>query len=121
MILLIIGFATAAKLDIIADITNAIKTGNAHEIAKYFSTNVDLTILNQEEVYSKVQAEVVLQDFLSKNQPKSFVILHQGNKDDAEYVIGTYTNTQGDSYRVYFFVKQTGVNKAIQDLRFEKE
>lgn len=109
-----------ARLDIINDVSQAIRSGNAHEIAKYFSSNVDLTILSEEEIYSKAQAEQVLQDFLNKNTPRSFTLLHQGSKPGAKYAIGTYINTQGVSYRVYFFIKQSGTSELIQDLRFEK-
>ena len=110
-----------ARADIITDIASAIRTGNAREIAKFFNTNVDLNILTDEEVYSKTQAEQVLQDFLSKNAPRSFIIVHQGVKVGAKYAIGTYVSNLGVTYRVYFFVKQSGVSEVIQDLRFEKE
>ncbi|MEO8150705.1 MAG: DUF4783 domain-containing protein [Bacteroidia bacterium] len=109
------------KADIIADIAGAIRSGSAREIAKFFNTNVDLTLLADEEVYSKTQAEQVLQDFLSKNTPRSFTIVHQGVKVGAKYAIGTYVSSQGVTYRVYFFVKQSGTTEVIQDLRFEKE
>jgi len=81
-----------------------------------------LTIFNQEEVYSKAQAEMVLKDFFSKNAPKSFTIIHKGvSKEGARYAIGTLTTTQGQNIRTYFFVKESGGNSSIQELRFEKE
>lgn len=120
-LILVIAATTNASIDIITDVAGAIRTGNAREIAKYFSSNVDLTILTEEEVYSKAQAEQVLQDFLSKNTPRSFSLVHQGVKSGAKYAIGTYVSAQGATYRVYFFIKQSGTSEVIQDLRFEKE
>lgn len=118
---LVIMLTNVVKADVITDIANAIRSGSAREIARYFSTNVDLTLLAQEDVYSKTQAEQILQEFLSKNPPRSFMLVHQGTKSGSKYGIGKYTSTQGITYRVYFFVKQSGTTEVIQDLRFEKE
>ena len=59
-------FAVAKAADVFDDIGSAIRTGDARQIARYFNNNVDLTVFNQEEVYSKAQAEMVLKDFSVK-------------------------------------------------------
>ena len=119
-VMLIVTVVKAA--DVFDDIGTAIRSGDARQIARFFNNNVDLTIFNQEEVYSKAQAEMVLKDFFSKNAPKSFTIIHKGvSKEGARYAIGTLTTTQGQNIRTYFFVKESGGNSSIQDLRFEKE
>ncbi len=121
ILLLTVGSVTA-KADILTDIGNAIRSGDARSVAKYFSTTVDLTILQQEEVYSKAQAEQVLRDFFFKNTPRSFELIHKGvSKEGAKYAIGTLTTTQGTQYRTYFFVKQTSTGEFVQELRFEKQ
>ena len=115
-------FAVAKAADVFDDIGSAIRTGDARQIARYFNNNVDLTVFNQEEVYSKAQAEMVLKDFFSKNSPKSFTIIHRGvSKEGARYAIGTLTTTQGQNIRTYFFFKDSGGMAYIQELRFEKE
>ena len=118
---LVITGSALASLDMLDDIANALRSGDSRSVSRYFGNTVDLTIISQEEVYSKTQAEQVLQDFLSKNPPRSFVVVHQGTKVGAKYAIGTYVSNQGVTYRVYFFVKQSGTGEVIQDLRFEKE
>lgn len=111
-----------ASTDIFDNISTAIKTGDSKQVSKYFGSNVDLTILNQEEVYSKAQAELILRDFLAKNSPKSFTLVHRGlSKEGSKYAIGTMITTQGTTYRVYLYVKQTAAIEYIQELRFEKE
>ena len=115
-------FAVAKAADVFDDIGSAIRTGDARQIARYFNNNVDLTVFNQEEVYSKAQAEMVLKDFFSKNSPKSFTIIHRGvSKEGARYAIGTLTTTQGQNIRTFFFFKESGGMAYIQELRFEKE
>ena len=119
---MVVSVSFAARIDIYENIGNAIKMGSAEEISRYFNTNVDLTIGNQEEVYSRVQAEQILKDFFVKNTPRSFTLIHQGlSKEGAKYAIGNLTTQQGNNYRIYFFIKQTGRNEFIQELRFEKE
>jgi len=111
-----------ASLDIYSDIADAIRSGDARAVSRYFSSTVDLTILRQEEVYSKAQAEQVLRDFFSKNAPRSFNLIHKGvSKEGAKYAIGNLITTSGDQFRTYFYVKNTTAGEQIQELRFEKQ
>ena len=122
LILLLVAGSVTAKAEILTDIGNAIRSGDARTVARFFSSTVDLTILQQEEVYSKAQAEQILRDFFSKNTPKSFNLIHKGvSKEGAKYAIGTLVTAQGTQYRTYFFVKQSGSGEFIQELRFEKQ
>ncbi len=122
LFLSVVALNIQAAEDIFDDIGNAIKSGDSKELSKYFNSNVDLTIINQEEVYSKAQAEMVLKEFFLKNAPKSFSILHQGvSKEGSRYAIGTLITSQGVSYRTYFFIKLNGNSAFIQELRFEKD
>ena len=60
-------FTVLSNFDIIDNIGNAIKSGSSKEVAKFFDSSVEITIQDKESVYSKVQAEMVLKDFFSKN------------------------------------------------------
>lgn len=108
--------------DIYDEIAAAIRTGNAKEVSNYFSSNIDMTILTQESMYSKAQAEIVLKDFFAKNPPKSFVLIHKGtSKEGSMYAIGNMESSSGSTFRTYFFIKQVSGKNLIQELRFEKE
>jgi hypothetical protein len=50
----------------IEKIAELIKQGNAHEFAKYFAANVDITVLDETNVYSKAQSEMILESFLKR-------------------------------------------------------
>lgn len=119
--LLVFKIQANAQTDVIKEISTAIKEANVEKISKYFNSNIELTTDKGEEVYSQVQATAVLRDFFNRYPVRSFVVVHQGQKDGSEYVIGSYTCVKGLNFRVYFYVKQNGLNKVIQDLRFEKE
>ncbi|MFM1745997.1 MAG: hypothetical protein RLZZ630_1934 [Bacteroidota bacterium] len=119
--LAIIPFGLGAA-DLLDDIANALRSGDAKSVSRYFGNTIDLTILTKEEVYSKTQAEQVLKDFFLKNPPRSFSFLHKGeSKEGARYAIGTMTTSQGQVFRTYFFVKVKAGQPIIQELRFMME
>jgi hypothetical protein len=102
-------------------IANAFKTGNAKELSRFFSPNIELKIMNKEDVYSKNQAEIILRDFFAKNQPKSYSAVHNGtSKAGAQYTIGQLITSTG-TFRTYYFLKKTGDVFLIQELRLEQE
>ena len=114
-------FSVATILDPYEDIANAIRSGDAKSVSRYFSNSVDLTLIGQEDVYSKAQAEQILKDFFNKNTPRSFSIIHRGeSKDGSKYAIGNLTTSNGN-YRVYYYFKVSAGNVNIQELRFMKE
>lgn len=123
IILMMLSAITAfAALDIFDDIANSLRSGDAKSISRFFGNTIDLTIVSQEEVYSKVQAEQILRDFFSKNTPRSFTIIHKGeSKEGARYAIGSLVTAQGATYRTYFYLKQQGGTSVIQELRFMRE
>jgi len=121
VLLLFLCNISIAQTDVITEISNGIKEANAEKISRYFSANIDLTTDKGEEMYSKVQATGVLRDFFVRYPVRNYTILHKGQKDEAEYVVGTYTSTRHINFRVYFFIKQSGNTKILNDLRFEKE
>jgi hypothetical protein len=110
------------QADIFDNLSSVIRSGDSKQISKYFGNNVDLTILNTEEVYSKAQAEQILKDFFTKNPPKSFTIIHQGlSKESSKYAIGNYVAANGSVFRTYLYIKSVAGSDQIQELRFEKE
>ena len=112
----------ALALDIYEELASAIRSGDSRQVAAYFGTSVDLTIINQEDVYSKAQAELIVKDFFGKNPPKSFTILHKGSsRENTVYAIGNMISTNGKTFRVSFFLKLASGHYTIQELRFETE
>lgn len=108
-------------LDTSAEIMDAIKQGNAAGVAKHFNDKIDLKILDQEDVYSKAQAELVLKNFFAKHPVKSFVESHSSNAKSAnQFVVGTLTSTNG-KYRVSFLLKKFDNRFLISQFRIEND
>jgi hypothetical protein len=107
--------------DVSDDIAAAIRSGNAAAISKYFATSVDLKVLDQENIYSKAQAELILKDFFSKHTLKNFNIAHKSAlKNDSQFAIGTLETTSG-KFRINFVMKTAGATSTITQFRIERE
>lgn len=102
------------------DIAIAFKVGTAKELARFFNDNLELTIEGKEDVYSKSQAERIVDDFFTKYPPKSFEFIHEGGKSDAQYAIGKLITFNGN-FRVYMYLKKGNGKLLIHRLRIEKE
>ncbi|MBK6831038.1 MAG: DUF4783 domain-containing protein [Flavobacteriales bacterium] len=46
-------------------VVEAIKTGNSHDLAALFIANIDLTVKETADVYSKAQAEQIMRKFFN--------------------------------------------------------
>jgi hypothetical protein len=102
----------------INEVLSAIKSGNAAQVARYFDNNVEISMPEKSNSFSKSQAELVLKDFFANNPVKSFEIIHKGENAGSEYCIGTLVTRNG-SFRTTIFMKQRGEAQVLQELRFE--
>ena len=107
--------------DVSDDITNAIKQGNASVIAKYFNDKIDLKILDQEDVYSKAQAESVLKDFFAKHKVKTFTPSHSSSANSANQFVVGILETMNGKFRISFLIKKFDDKFLISQFRIETE
>lgn len=119
-IVLLTNFFVEAQTELPTSISNALKNGNAVELTKSFNINVDLTILDKQDIYSKTQAESLLKDFFTKNIPTNFTIIHRGGREDAQYYVGKLTTSTGN-YRISILIKGQAKTALIHQFRIEKE
>ncbi len=110
----------AAKSQIPDEIILSLKSGNSKVLSDYFNQNVELVVLDNDNVYSKAQAEQIVSNFFNSYKPESFSVIHQGGKEGAKYVIGNLSTNNG-KFRVYFLLKQNGGKDYIHQLRIEKQ
>jgi hypothetical protein len=121
LFILLSGFTSDQKTDISDDIAVAIRSGNASAISKYFAASVDLKVLDQENIYSKAQAELIIRDFFSRHTLKAFSIAHKSAlKNDSQFAIGSLETTSG-KFRINFVMKTVGATSTITQFRIEHE
>ncbi|UKJ06533.1 DUF4783 domain-containing protein [Solitalea lacus] len=107
--------------DTIEMITKSIEAANTKEIAKYLNSSVILSILEDENVYSKTQSEMILKNFFIKYPPVQVKLKHTGSSPEGmQYAICVY-KTSNATYRLFFYMKQSGNSSLINELRVEQE
>lgn len=112
---------TTAKADSFDDLANYMKSGNISGIAHLLNPSVELTLLENEGMYSRQQSEMMLKNFLNQHPPQSITIQHRGQSNlGAQYAIAVY-ESNGVKYRAYIFIKNSGNGMLIHELRIEKE
>ena len=106
----------------LASITKAMDSGDAEALGQYFDNSIELSVLDNEDIYNKAQAIQIVKDFFSQHQPKSFSQLHHGSSpaSDSQYCIGNLV-TSDSTYRVYIYMKMCAGKTVIQEIRFDKE
>lgn len=112
--------ASHIQAQIPEQIIQSFKEGNAKILAEYFNKNVELVVLENDNVYSKAQAQQIVNKFFSSNTPKNFTVIHMGDTEGAKYVIGNLKTNNG-SFRVYFLLKTSDGKNYIHQLRIEKQ
>jgi len=102
----------------IEDIAGALRAGNASQLSRYFDIRVDITLPDKSDNYSRAQGEMVIRDFFSTNNVRSFEIKYKGENNGSKYCIGTLKTRNGD-YRTKLFMKQKDSRQVLQEIAFQ--
>jgi hypothetical protein len=113
-------FSNQLKAQVPDEIIQSLKSGDSKTLSEYFNQNVEMVVLENDNVYSKAQAQQIVSKFFSSNSPESFNIIHQGGKEGAQYVIGNLVTNNG-TFRVYFLLKKNAGKDYIHQLRIEAQ
>jgi hypothetical protein len=100
-------------------VANALKSGNAGEVSKYFDNTIEMSLSETSKSFSKNQAQLVLRQFFSNNPVKDFKVIHESENEGSQYCIGNLTTTNG-VFRTTIYMKQKGDKQLVQEMRFEK-
>jgi hypothetical protein len=107
--------------DINKQITSALSTGNAGELANHFNTMIDLSIPGTEDSFGKTQATRILQDFFSKYPVKSYKANKQGSSTDgSQFSIGRM-DAGNKIFRVYYLMKKSTDKYLIHQFQIQEE
>ena len=114
---LAIGFAFK-PIPGIDDVVNALRSGNASEVGKYIEDNVELSLPDKSDNYSKAQAVVILRDFFAQNAVTGFEVKHTGDNSGNQFCIGTLRTKSGD-YRATVFMKTKNGRQSLKEIKFQ--
>ncbi|MDB5134644.1 MAG: hypothetical protein JWP37_1247 [Mucilaginibacter sp.] len=121
LLMLPFSFVFADQADPIDITAELIKHGNIAGLSKNFASTVELTVLGEENIYSKEQAEQILTNFFKLNQPRSVSVLHRITSNP-NYRFGVIIiNTNNGVYRISFSLKNIKDHFELNELRIEAE
>ncbi|HYM94514.1 MAG TPA: DUF4783 domain-containing protein [Chitinophagaceae bacterium] len=102
----------------IDEVIGALRSGNADGLSKYFDDNVELTLPDKSDNYSKAQALLILKDFFNNNNVKNFDVKHKGDNGNGQFCIGTL-QTKSGNFRTTVFMKMKGNRELVKNIRFQ--
>lgn len=108
-------FKPIAGLD---DVISALRSGNATELSKYVDDNIEITLPDKTDSYSRAQALMILQDFFSNNGVRNFEVKHKGDNGGNQFCIGTL-QTKAGNYRTTIFMKSKNGKQLVKEIKFQ--
>src|SRR6476619_7390677 len=86
------------------DVINALRTGNAQELSRYVDDNIEISLPDKSDSYSRSQAVMVLKDFFSNTGVTGFEIQFKGENGGSQFCVGKLT-TRAGNFRTTVFMK----------------
>lgn len=106
---------------VFSEIISAFKTGNANALSSYFDEEVEISILDDDNVYPKTEAKQIMEKFFASYKPTSFAKQHEGTSPSgANYCIGILKTSKG-IFRVSIHAKSIGGKKVVKQVQIEEE
>lgn len=121
LILWFVAPGTAVAADPIDKVAELLKRGNTAELTKMLAPNITITLQNEENVYTRAQAGIVLDKFFGQNKPIGAKVLHRVNSS-ASYLFGVIlVNTEKGAYRIACTLKEAEGSLKLIEIRIEPE
>lgn len=113
--LLLSSFTAQNSID---GVISALRSGNSSELARYFDDNVDITLPDKSDNYSRAQAQLIVKDFFSNNGIRGFELKHKGDSPGGHYCSGTLQTSAGN-FRTNVFMKIKNGKEVLKEIRFQ--
>lgn len=117
---LVLLIKSTMAFDIIDDVAASFKSGNAKEVAKYFSSTVELSILDKDDIYSSNQSTLILKDFFAKHPPLSSKIIHKVTSNPNFKFGVILLSTSKGNFRISFELKNDSGSFILSQIRIEE-
>jgi hypothetical protein len=107
--------------EVVQSFKTSVETSNTELISDLFDDTVELTVEDNHSNYSKGHAQIILNEFYKKIQPKKFTLDYTSNAPhtSSQYLIGTLLSTKG-KYKVYLFIAHKEGKRLIQEMKITK-
>lgn len=99
-------------------VVNALRSGNATELARYIDDNVEIALPTKSDSYSKAQAVMVLKDFFNNSGVQGFEKQFTGENGGSQFCVGNL-KTRSGTYRTTVFMKTKEGRQVVKEIRFQ--
>ena len=100
------------------DVISALRTGNAQELSKYVDDNIEISLPDKSDSYSRAQAVMVLKDFFTNTGVTGFEVQFKGENGGSQFCVGKLTTRSG-SFRTTVFMKTKDGRQLVKEIRFQ--
>lgn len=102
--------------DLKVDVVNSFRKKDAGIIAKHFASNLEIDIPANKGMYSASQSKMILQQYLTKNNPSDVKLSHSGNSaSGSNYAIVDFkVNMSSKQCKIY-----TNSSNKISEIKIE--
>ena len=101
----------------IDEVIGALRSGNSAQLSSYFDENVELTLPDKSDSYSRAQAQLIVKDFFGNNGVRGFELKHKGDSPGGQFCIGTLVTSAGN-FRTNVFMKTKNGREVVKEIRF---
>lgn len=114
-------FMFQQKVDPVEKTVTLLKQNSIKELVKTFAPNIELTVLTEEGVYSKEQAETILTNFFTKNPIVAIKIIHRVDSNPQYMFAVCSLTTRSGNFRTSFTFRSSNGSFVVSELRIEEE
>jgi hypothetical protein len=114
-VLMLSSFTAQNRID---EVIGALRSGNSTQLSGFFDENVELTLPDKSDSYSKAQAQLIIKDFFGNNGVKGFELKHKGDSPSGHFCIGTLQTNAGN-FRTNVFMKIKNGKEVVKEIRFQ--
>ncbi len=113
-------FFVPTQKEINETINALIQQGKSNELSRYFDEKIELKVVDKENLFSKSQAEKIIEEFFRQFPPDDFIeIKNNTAKQAKQFVSGRYTSGKF-KFKISYLLKKSNDNFLITQLRIEK-
>ncbi len=115
----LLSFSSLVAQEVSDGVIGAFKEGSARQLSKYLSDKVDLSILNKTARMERQKAEEMMAAFFSTYKVITFIVNHQGKRNETGFLIATLNTTDG-IFRVNCFFRKVQNDYMMHQIRIDK-
>lgn len=109
----------AQPKDVVESLAGYVRSSNSSDLSTYFSSVIELSMLNDEDKYSRAQAELILRSFFFRHKPVSVKIIRRINPN-ANYIFAVFSFlTKTDKFRFTISLRNQDDKFLVREIRID--